>query len=389
MRRITILGATGSIGRNVADIVERHPDRFSIEAVASGNDVAALAQMARRFGASFAAVADATKGKALKEALAGTGIASGAGEGAVIEAASRQDADIVVGAIVGAAGLAPTLAAIRRGARVALANKECLVCAGSLFMAEAERCGAEVLPVDSEHSAVFQALDGSPLERIREVVLTASGGPFRTWSADALTRATPEDALNHPTWSMGAKVTIDSATLMNKGLELIEAHHLFALPPDKLGVVIQPQSIVHALVAYVDGSVVAQLGMPDMRAPIAYALGYPDRIDTPVARLDLAALARLEFEAPDRTRFPAIDIALAAMAAGDSAMATLNAANEVAVAAFLTRRLRFVDIARVVGESTDRHIAGGAAAIASLEDAMAVDRQARRVAGELVEQFAR
>ncbi|MCB1477016.1 MAG: 1-deoxy-D-xylulose-5-phosphate reductoisomerase [Rhodobiaceae bacterium] len=386
MRTITILGATGSIGRNVADIVERHPDRFSVDAVASGNDVDTLASMAMRLNASFAAVADPQKGAALKDALSGSGIASGAGEGAVIEAASRQEADIVVGAIVGAAGLAPTLAAIRRGARVALANKECLVCAGSHFMAEAARCGAEILPVDSEHSAVFQALDGSPLERIREVVLTASGGPFRKWSADALERATLEDALNHPTWSMGAKVTIDSATLMNKGLELIEAHHLFALPPQKLGVVIQPQSIVHALVAYVDGSVVAQLGMPDMRAPIAYALGYPERIDTPVASLDLAALSKLEFEAPDRRRFPAIDIAMSAMEAGDSATAAFNAANEVAVAAFLTRRLRFVEIARIVGECTERHIASGAAAIGSLEDAMAVDRHARRVAGELVEQ---
>lgn len=386
MRTVTILGATGSIGRNVADIVERHPDRFTVDAVASGNDVTTLAQMARRLKASFAAVADPEKASALRDALAGSGIASGAGEGAVIEAAARNEADIVVGAIVGAAGLAPTLAAIRRGARVALANKECLVCAGSHFMAESARHGAEILPVDSEHSAVFQALDGSPLDRIRQVVLTASGGPFRNWSADALERATLEDALNHPTWSMGAKVTIDSATLMNKGLELIEAHHLFALPPEKLGVVIQPQSIVHALVAYVDGSVVAQLGMPDMRAPIAYALGYPERIETPVASLDLAALGKLDFEKPDTRRFPAIDIAMAAMAAGDSATAALNAANEVAVAAFLTRKLRFVDIARVVGECTERHIAGGAAAITSLDDAMAVDTDARRVAGELVQQ---
>jgi len=220
-------------------------------------------------------------------------------------------------------------------------------------------------------------------------VLTASGGPFRSWSAAALERATPEDALRHPTWSMGAKISIDSATLMNKGLELIEAHHLFSLPPEKLGVVIQPQSIVHALVSYIDGSVVAQMGMPDMRAPIAYALGYPERLETPVARLDLAGLARLEFEAPDRARFPALDIAAAAMSAGDSAMAAMNAANEVAVAAFLTRRLRFVEIARVVAETTDRHIGQGVAAIASLEDAISVDRAARRMAGEIADRLGR
>ncbi|MGE0847818.1 MAG: 1-deoxy-D-xylulose-5-phosphate reductoisomerase [Flavobacteriaceae bacterium] len=383
VRSVSILGVTGSIGVSTLDVIAAHPARFRVEAVAAGRDVQGLARAAIASKARFAAIAEPSLHDALKAALSGSGIECGGGATAVVEAAERE-ADLVVGGIVGSAGLRPTLAAARRGATVALANKECLVAAGTLFMREAAAHGARILPVDSEHSAVFQSLDGSDPDRIRQVILTASGGPFRTWHAARLAGATPEDALNHPTWSMGAKVTIDSATLMNKGLELIEAHHLFALPAAKLGVLIQPQSIVHALVAYVDGSVIAQMGSPDMRGPISYALGYPERIETAVKPLDLASLGTLHFEEPDRQRFPALDLALGALEAGDAATAALNGANEVAVAAFLSRKIGFLDIAGVVSDTLDRYLSRAAAPIASIEDAMAVDSAARSMAFERI-----
>ena len=293
MRSITILGATGSIGVSTVDLIKREPDRYRVEAVSARRNAAALAKIAREVGARFAVVADPAAYAELKDALAGSGIEAAAGEGALLEAAQRP-ADWVMAAISGAVGLKPTLAAIERGAMVALANKECLVCAGALFMRRAATAGATVLPVDSEHNAMFQALGAGRREDVKRVILTASGGPFRTWSLEAIKAATPEQALRHPNWSMGPKITIDSASLMNKGLEVIEAHHLFALKPDEIDVLVHPQSVVHGLVEFRDGSVMAQLGPPDMRIPIAHCLAWPRRIDGPAPRLDLAAVARID-----------------------------------------------------------------------------------------------
>src|SRR6478609_8435362 len=304
-RTVTILGATGSIGASTIDLLKRERERFRVEAVSANKNAAALAALARELGARFAAIGDPAAYGELKGALSGTGIKAAAGESGLLEAAERP-AQWVIGAITGAAGLKPTLAAAERGAIVALANKETLVCAGALFMRRAAAAGATVLPVDSEHNALFQAMSGSRREDVRRVILTASGGPFRTWSAAAIRAATPEQALKHPNWSMGAKVTIDSATLMNKGLELIEAHHLFALRPDEIDVLVHPQSIVHGLVEFRDGSLIAQLGSPDMRIPIAYCLAWPQRITGPATRLDLAQHGSLTFERPDLERFPAL-----------------------------------------------------------------------------------
>ena len=314
-RSVTLLGATGSIGASTIDLVKRERARYRVEAVTANRSGAALAALAKDVGARFAAVGDASAYQELKEGLAGTSIEAGAGESALVEAAQRP-ADWVIGAITGAAGLKPTLAAADRGPIVALANKECLVCAGALFMRRAAAAGATVLPVDSEHNALFQALGANRREDLRRVILTASGGPFRTWSAEAIRAATPEQALKHPNWSMGAKVTIDSATLMNKGLEIIEAHHLFALPPDEIDVLVHPQSIVHGLVEFRDGSLIAQLGSPDMRIPIAHCLAWPERINGPAERLDLARHGSLTFEAPDYKRFPALGLARQALEAG-------------------------------------------------------------------------
>src|ERR1700737_2637528 len=309
-RTVTLLGATGSIGASTLDLIRRERNRYRVEAVSANKNVAALAALAREMGARYAAVGDPDAFHDLKDALYGTGIESGAGENAVIEAAQRP-ADWVIGAITGAAGLKPTLAAAERGAIVALANKETLVCAGGLFMRRAAACGATILPVDSDHNALFQAMSGSRRQDVLRVILTASGGPFRTASAEVVRAATVEQALKHPNWSMGAKVTIDSATLMNKGLELIEAHHLFALPSSQIDVLVHPQSIVHSLVEFCDGSVIAQLGSPDMRIPIAYCLAWPGRMMGPAPRLDLARAATLTFEAPDIARFPALGLARA------------------------------------------------------------------------------
>jgi 1-deoxy-D-xylulose-5-phosphate reductoisomerase len=352
VRRISVLGATGSIGTSTLDLVARHRDAFAVEALVSGRDAEGLAALARTFRPRFVALADAAAGPALAAALEGTGIASGAGPQAVMEAASRP-VDLVVSAITGAAGLAPTLAAIEAGSVIALANKEALVCAGSIVVAAALRKGVPILPVDSEHNAIFQALNGSDLDAVETIILTASGGPFRTWTAERIAQVTPEQALKHPNWTMGAKVTIDSATLMNKGLELIEASHLFDVGPERLRAVVHPQSIIHGMVAYRDGSVMAQLGAPDMRTPISVCLAYPARIETPVQRLNWATVGTLTFEEPDLERFPALGLAIAAMQRGGPAPAVLNAANEVAVAAFLERRLPFMGIPALVQATLD------------------------------------
>jgi 1-deoxy-D-xylulose-5-phosphate reductoisomerase len=383
-RSVTILGATGSIGANTVDLIKRNPARFRVEAVASGRNVAALAQVARDVGARMAVVADADCYGALKDALAGSGIDAAAGEAALIEAA-QAPADWVMAAIAGAVGLKPTMAAVERGATVALANKECLVCAGALFMGAAARSGAMVLPVDSEHNALFQAMGAGRREDVRRVILTASGGPFRTWSLDEIRQATPEQALRHPNWSMGPKVTIDSASLMNKGLELIEAHHLFALPPDEIDVLVHPQSVVHGLVEFRDGSVVAQLGPPDMRVPIAHCLAWPERIDGPAPRLDLARLRELTFEDADLVRFPALRLAREAMVKGGAAPTVLNAADEVAVAEFIAGRIPFLAIATLVERTLEAAETRGLLADpAGIDAALAVDHIARRLAGDLI-----
>ncbi|MDQ0507054.1 1-deoxy-D-xylulose-5-phosphate reductoisomerase [Xanthobacter agilis] len=384
-QRLTLLGATGSIGRSVAKVLADAPGRFQVEAVAGGRDVAALAETARALGARFAAVADPKAGPALADALAGSGIASGAGPSAVLEAAARA-CDLVVSAIVGVAGLAPSVAALGAGRRMALANKECLVAAGAFFMAEAARRGVELLPMDSEHNAIFQALSAAPARAVEKVTITASGGPFRLKRREEIARATPADALKHPNWSMGAKITIDSATMMNKGLELIEAHHLFALPAERLDAVVHPESVVHGLVSFVDGAVVAGLAVPDMCVPIAHCLSYPDRFVTTSRRLDLVAAGKLTFEAPDEARFPALRLARAAMAEGGAAPTRLNAANEVAVAAFLDGRLSFYGLTDLVEETLAR--LDGAAAPASVDDALALDAEARRLSEGLLPKFA-
>ncbi len=388
LRRITILGATGSIGASTIDLIKREPARYRVVAISARRNAAALAKAAREVGAQLAVVADPSVYNDLKEALAGTGIEAGAGEEALLEAAQRP-ADWVMAAISGAIGLKPTLAAIERGATVALANKECLVCAGSLFMRRAASSGATVLPVDSEHNAVFQALGAGPREDVRRVILTASGGPFRTWSLDAIKAATPEQALRHPNWSMGPRITVDSASMMNKGLELIEAQHLFALKPDEIDVLVHPQSVVHGLVEFRDGSVVAQLGSPDMRIPIAHCLAWPRRIDSPAARLDLARVRELTFEAPDPVRFPALALARHVMELGGAAPTVFNAADEVAVGEFIAGRIGFPAIVALVEATVEAAQARGLLADpAGVEAAIAVDHIARNIARDLLPEIA-
>ena len=379
-RRVSVLGSTGSVGRSTLDLVERHPERFVVAALAAGSNARLLAEQARRTGAGFVAIADENAWPALKDALSGSGIEAAAGPAAVDEAA-RRDTDWTMAAIVGAAGLAPTLTALRQGRVVALANKEALVCAGDLFVAEARAAGATILPVDSEHNAIFQVFEADRPAAIEKIILTASGGPFRTLSREAMRVKSVEDALAHPNWSMGPKISIDSATMMNKGLELIEAHHLFGLPEDRIDILVHPQSVVHSLVAYVDGSVLAQLGSPDMRTPIAYALAWPDRMPSPTPRLDLAALAQLSFEAPDPVRFPALRLARAALRAGGSAPVVLNAANEAAVAAFVARRIGFTEIAEVVEAVLE---AMPVSSVADLDAVTGLDRAARECAAGII-----
>ena len=372
-RGITVLGATGSVGASTLDLLARSPERWRVEALTAHGDAIGLAAAARAVGAKLAVVADDGAYATLKEALAGSGIEAAAGAKALCDAAQRP-AEIVVSAIVGAAGLPPTLAAVERGATLAIANKETLVCAGDVIRAAAAKSGSYLLPVDSEHNAIFQVFDHDRPERVTRIIITCSGGPFRRSTVTEMREATPEQACAHPVWSMGAKISVDSATLMNKGLELIEAHHLFAVRREQLEVIVHPQSVVHSFVEYVDGSVLAQLGTPDMRIPIAYCLAWPERMATPCARLDLAVVAKLEFEAPDYDRFPALGLATAAMRAGGSAPAVLNAANEVAVAAFLDHRIGFLDIAAIVADTLDRV---GAAPVASLDEVIAIDAIAR------------
>lgn len=387
-RSVTLLGATGSIGASTVDLLKRERDCYRVTAVTANKSAAALAALARDLGARFAAIGDPDAYRELKDALAGTGIEAGAGESGLIEAAERP-ADWVIGAITGAAGLKPTLAAADRGAIVALANKETLVCAGSLFMRRAAASGATVLPVDSEHNALFQAMSGSRRQDVRRVILTASGGPFRTASAEAIRAATVEQALKHPNWSMGAKVTIDSATLMNKGLELIEAHHLFSLPPEQIDILVHPQSIVHSLVEFCDGSLIAQLGSPDMRIPIAYCLAWPGRINGPAPRLDLARVATLNFEEPDVARFPALTLARRALEAGGSAPTVLNAANEVAVAEFLARRLNFAGISALVEAALEGALSRNwTKEPESVEEALFVDHNTRLLTRSLLPEIA-
>lgn len=386
-RSLSILGATGSIGQSTLDLVERNREAFEIIALTAQNNVTSLAEAARRTHARLAVIGDPARYADLQTALAGTGIRAAAGPQAVI-AAAAEPADCVMAAIVGAAGLEPTFEAARQGRRLALANKECLVSAGEVFMAAVADAGTELLPVDSEHSAALQALAGAAPESIERIVLTASGGPFRTWTSEQLQHATPEQALRHPNWSMGAKITVDSATLMNKGLELIEAYHLFPVSAGQLGIVIHPQSIVHCLVSYTDGSVIAQMSFPDMRTPIALALSWPQRMKAPTRRLDLAAVGSLSFEEPDAARFPALTIARDALAKGGTAPAILSAANEIAVEAFLARQIGFLDIARNVADTMDAAQAKGLVTAAdTLSDVLAADAEGRRLAQSLLGRY--
>ena len=389
MKTLTILGATGSIGQSTLDVVRQHRERFVVEALVANANVAQLAADAREFGARLAVTADPERYGELRDALFGTGIEVAAGPEAVLEAAARP-VDMVMAAIVGVAGLAPTLAALEAHNTILLANKECLVSAGELFMTRARALSVPVVPVDSEHNAILQCFERENAQAVERIILTASGGPFRTRSLEELESVTPEEALRHPNWDMGAKVTIDSATLMNKGLELMEAFHLYPVGVEQLDAILHPQSIVHSLVAYADGSVLAQLGAPDMRTPIAVALAWPERIATNVRRLDLAQLGQLTFEPIDERRFPAPGLALAALARGGSAGAILNAANEVAVEAFLRHELAFTRIVSLVAE-----VLGAAerenmiAPLASLDDVRAADSYGRTKALELCDSCAR
>ena len=385
-KRITILGSTGSIGLSTLDLLGRAaPGEFELVGLSANRSVDALVEQAVRYGAKAVAIADETCAPALRDKLAGTGITVLSGAAGVCELASIP-ADITMAAIVGSAGLQPTLAAVEQGNTIALANKECLVCAGETFMRAVERHGATLLPVDSEHNAIFQVLDRDRPEGVRRLILTASGGPFRETSMEALQSVTRENALAHPTWSMGAKISIDSATLMNKGLELIEAAWLFDRPSSEIGVVVHPQSVIHSMVEYVDGSVLSQMGSPDMRTPIAYALAWPKRMETPVERLDFAAIRTLTFEEPDLERFPALRLAREALEAGGQAPCVLNAANEVAVADFLAGKIGFLDIARTCEATLDALAAGQSFGCAPelMEEVVALDDLARRAANEQI-----
>ena len=385
-RRVTILGSTGSIGVSTLSVIAHAREIYGahalpVEALTAGSNVDVLIEQARAVGPKLAVIGDEKFLPRLKEGLAGTGIEVAAGRAAVIDAAARQS-DVVMVAIMGAAAIEPALAAIARGVTVALANKECVVAAGAVFRDAITRSGASVIPVDSEHNAVFQVLGGSDAQEVERVTLTASGGPFRDWTLERMRAATAKEAVAHPNWSMGAKISVDSASLMNKGLELIEAHFLFAVPPDKLGVIVHPQSVVHCLVSYADGSTLAHLSAPDMRTPITHALAWPRRIASPSRRLDLASVGQLTFYAPDEDRFPCLRIALDCMRAGGLAPTTLNAANEVAVEAFLKGRIGFLDIPRVVEETLDK-ASGGNSESHTLEGILGADARARVLAGEM------
>ena len=381
LRSISVLGATGSIGASTLDLVRRNRDAWRVLALTAHSNAAELAKLAREFSAEVAVIADEAKLPDLRAALAGSGVEAAGGAQALIDAAARG-ADMTIAAIVGCAGLAPTMAAIEQGKSVGLANKEALVSAGDVMMAAVRRSGTTLLPVDSEHNAIFQCLNGEKLERVRWITLTASGGPFRDWTPDQLAAATPAQAVKHPNWDMGAKISVDSATMFNKGLELIEAWHLFPVGLDRLRIIVHPQSIVHSMVEYRDGTTLAQLGPSDMRVPIASVLAWPDRMDTPCAPLDLAAIGELTFRAPDEQRFPATRLARQAAEAGGAAPAVLNAANEVAVAAFLAGQIGFMRIAAQVEDVLTRY---APPAPQSLADVLAVDDEARQCARALME----
>ncbi|MEL6374866.1 MAG: 1-deoxy-D-xylulose-5-phosphate reductoisomerase [Pseudomonadota bacterium] len=386
VQRLSVLGATGSVGTSTLALVDETPGAFDVVALSAHGNVARLAELARKHHAQVAVIADPAQYEALREALAGSDCEAAAGPQALVEAAQRP-VDCLLGAIMGAAGLQATLAAAGHAKRIALANKECLVSAGDVFMAEVARHGTELLPVDSEHSAAFQALCGDDHAGVERIVLTASGGPFRTASLATLEQAGPAQALKHPNWTMGRKITIDSATLMNKGLELIEAYHLFPVEKEQLSAIVHPQSIVHCLVEYADGSVLAQLASPDMRTPIAYALSYPRRMATTCPRLDLLSIGALTFEPVDEARFPAIRLAREALQAGGSAPAVLNAANEIAVEAFLDERLKFLEIARLVEQVLEGADNDLIRPLHTLADVYEVDERARAVARGRLAQF--
>ncbi len=379
-RRLTVLGSTGSIGCNTLDLIGRISGAYELVALTAHKNVDRLVEQALLHRPEIAVIADQDLYAKLKDGLAGSGVETAAGEGALVEAAERPS-DWVMGGIVGAAGLKPTLAAIRRGVVLALANKECLVCAGELVMEEVKKSGATLLPVDSEHNAIFQVFDFDRVETIRRIILTASGGPFRTMSLEEMKMVTPEQAVAHPNWDMGAKISVDSATMMNKGLELIEAFHLFPLKHDQIDILVHAQSVIHSMVEYWDGSVLSQMGSPDMRTPISYALAWPERMETPVERLDLAKVGSLSFEAPDLVRFPAIRIATEAMHAGGSAPTVLNAANEVAVHAFLDNQISYLDICAVVEDTVGALAAGKPA---SIDEVFQIDDEARQRAAEKI-----
>ena len=377
---VTILGSTGSVGCNTIDLIQRHPGRYVVEALTAHRNVEALAEQSRKLRPRMAVIADESRYADLKEALGGTGVEVGAGPKALVEAASVP-AEWVMAAIVGAAGLEPTLTAVRRGATVALANKECLVCAGELMMAEVAKNGATLLPVDSEHSAIFQVFDFANYGAVERIILTASGGPFLNRDRADLENVSPKEAVNHPNWDMGAKISVDSATMMNKGLELIEAFHLFPVSEQRIDILIHPQSIIHSMVAYKDGSVLAQMGMPDMRTPIAYALAWPKRIAAPAERLDLARIGTLTFEEPDLDQFPTLLLARRALQNGGGAPAVLSAANEIAVEGFLAGRIGFLDISHVVEKTLESM---PDTAVETLDDVYGIDAEARRAAEQLV-----
>ena len=379
-RRVTILGSTGSVGCNTVDLIARRPEAYAVEALTARSNVRLLIEQALKLRPQLAVIADEALYGDLKAGLAGTNIAVAAGQEALIEAAGLP-ADWVMAAIVGAAGLAPTLTAIKRGATIGLANKECLVCAGDIVLREVRNNGATLLPVDSEHSAIFQVFDFDNVAAIERIILTASGGPFRTMDRAAMSKVTPAQAVAHPNWDMGAKISVDSATMMNKGLELIEAYYLFPLPAERIEILVHPQSVIHSMVGYSDGSVLAQMGMPDMRTPIAYALAWPRRDGSPAARLDLAKIGTLTFEPPDPERFPALKLAREALQAGQGAPTVLNAANEIAVRGFLNGQIGFLDITRTV-EQTLASVPPMPAE--TLDDVYRIDALARREAERIM-----
>ncbi len=384
-RRVSVLGATGSIGSSTLDLLARAPESFAVEALTAQESVDALIAAARHLKPAVAVIGKPELYAALRDGLSGTGVEAAAGKDALIEAASRP-VDVAVGGIVGAAGLEPTLAAARHARVLALANKECLVCAGEVFKAEIANSGAALLPVDSEHSAIFQALAGERPERVERLILTASGGPFSMLTRAEMADVSPRQAVSHPKWRMGAKISVDSATMMNKGLEVIEAFHLFAMPEDRIDVVVHPQSVIHSMVAFCDGAVLAQMGAPDMRTPIAVALAWPDRMKTPVKRLDFATISALTFAAPDENRFPCLGLARQALRAGGGFPTLLNAANEVAVRAFLRRTIGFLDIAEIV----ERVLAAGSPAVPHcVDDVLAIDAAARRSARSAIDAIGR